>query len=393
MLVIFDTCTKPDYYADVHKVLAAPKDTVIKYDYERRLHTEEAAKVLSEVSEGLQHNVPVLLMYGQLKSFKKGDPDPEFMLSWKNSIFFPVRLAIVESAAIDLDPIKHRENIHCHLRLKEFLDPDAPEIEKLVRALEAKSELPFGDDSEYKWVSVSPEGIDTDALCQGKGENWAKVVDRIAHPPSQFQGDVFWRVEAVEIENFDSLDCEVLSSARRTNKRGDRSRWHYDYLIHDPSEYVITVRNRVPNVENADFAENPRLVVESKDDPSDLLIFSESVVPIRRNDAVKVKVGTKVLDFFGAKYARIQLRTETDSKTCGVYTPGSLTEISVRLEKNAIRQYFALVFAFAGLTSAAAGGALMRTQTGLAVVLFLIGIGAVWFAAWLWTGKVTLPVK
>ncbi len=77
LLVVFDTSTQTEFYADVHRVLASPAGAVLPYDYERRLTTSAAAQVLDELA-GDRNAAPVdvLLMYGERRGFRKADSDP-----------------------------------------------------------------------------------------------------------------------------------------------------------------------------------------------------------------------------------------------------------------------------------------------------------------------------
>ncbi len=49
-LVVFDTCTRSHYYADVHQLLALPAGTILRYDYQEKYFSPEAFAYLRGLS-------------------------------------------------------------------------------------------------------------------------------------------------------------------------------------------------------------------------------------------------------------------------------------------------------------------------------------------------------
>ena len=90
LLVVFDTCTKPAYYGDVHDLLALPNEGVIRYDYRETHFTDDALQLVRSAS-----NISVLLFYVQRADFVKGDDDPVGPIPLDDSIFVPTRWATV----------------------------------------------------------------------------------------------------------------------------------------------------------------------------------------------------------------------------------------------------------------------------------------------------------
>ena len=328
-------------------------------------------------------------MYGQLKSFKKGDADPTFMLTWENAIFIPTRFADIESYAIDADQDDNRDNVHLHLRVQGFLDPQVKEIEHLVKSLEQARQLPFGRDSGYKWVSICPKDVPLEDRYPGTDKFWSTVTDRFASEPSQFSGDIFWRVEDVDVENFDGRDGELTLEPRSSNIKNSRDRWHYDYRMSDPSEYVVRLRNRIPLAEEREIPEGATIEVRAKEDASSLIKIPETSFPIRRNDVVRIKMGTDTIDFFGPKYAIINLETRTKDKD-GAYPPGSLVDLTVKFQKQRLRLICALIFAVAAVILIAAGGGMVRNQATVGIILIGTGVFCSLLSYWLWTDKIKI---
>ena len=386
MLIVFDTCTKPDYYRDVHKVLSAPTGTIVRYDYERRLWSDAAQRVVDNFTS-LDKPIPTLLMYGQLKNYKKGDTDPDFMLTWDNAIFLPTRVAEVVNIGFDKRGSKERENIYVHLRVKGFLKPSAIEIEQLVRTLEQRKELPFGKASGYKWILKLPESIDHDALLVGTEENWSHVVDAFASQPSQFVGDVFWRVSSVRSLNRSGANAILNPVARDTNTFGSIDRWHIDFAVDDINRYVVEVHNYIPGAEDRELP--PNAVILAKEDTSKLLLLPDKKVSLRRNATEHLKFGVAPIDFVHKEDAKLIIETEVGGHE-GEYPPGSVVEMTLRIAKNRVRLAAAVIFALLGAVGAVAGATLIRqdTASGLGVLFGAIVCGYV--AGWLYTNRIKI---
>ena len=75
--VMFDTSTRRDDYRDVHKLLASPTGSIVRYSYHDRDLSSTA--ILESKRRDFAHNV--LVAYAQGKTFKKGDVDPVGSLS------------------------------------------------------------------------------------------------------------------------------------------------------------------------------------------------------------------------------------------------------------------------------------------------------------------------
>lgn len=388
MLLIFDTCTKPDYYKDVHKVLASPAGSVIRYDYERRLWTEEAQE-LAEAIIANRNPIPALLIYGQVKDFKKGNPDPTFMLTSDNAIFIPTRCAHVVNFSVEPHAVKDRENLYLHLEMGGFLRPDSAELQTLISQLEIKRQLPFDREKAYKWVSKCPNEVSVEALLDASDENWSLVVDKFASSPSQFAGDVFWRVVDFDKVSSDSQETRVQMGKRPTNKIGSTHNLHNDYLLNDLDEYAVSVRNYIPVAEERELP--PHAAISAKEDTSKLLSLPEHSVALRRNAEDRLKVGVSQINFLNSRYAKLVIETELPDYT-NEYPPGSLVDLTVELRKNRSRMVFTFLAAIIAFVAMSAAVVLMRQDFGQGMTCVLVSLLLFWVATWLWTGEVN-PLK
>lgn len=388
MLIIFDTCTKPDYYKDVHKVLASPTGSIVRYDYERRLWTEEA-QALAESILSNKRPIPALLVYGQVKDFKKGNDEPTFMLTSDNAIFIPTRCAKVVNFSIEPHTNKDRENLYLHLELDGFLRPDNTELQTLISELEAKRQLPFDRDKAYKWVSACPDKVNSGALLEAHDENWPLVVDKFASSPSQFVGDVFWRVEGFDMVSSNTQETEIKLGKRQTNKIGSKHNFHNDYTINDLNEYAVSVRNYIPVAEERELP--PHAAISAREDTSKLLSLPEHSVALRRNATDLLKVGVSQINFLNRRYAKLVIVTELPDHKSD-YPAGSLVDLTVELQKSRSRMIFAFLAAIIAIIAMLAAVVLMRQDFGQGMTCVLLSLILFWAATWLWTDEVN-PLK
>jgi hypothetical protein len=71
-LVIFDTSALPEYYDDVHKILALPNKHIVTYDYGEGHVSAAAIEVLRKKKTAPQNGVRAVLAYIQPWAYKKG---------------------------------------------------------------------------------------------------------------------------------------------------------------------------------------------------------------------------------------------------------------------------------------------------------------------------------
>ncbi|WP_157577890.1 hypothetical protein [Roseivivax halodurans] len=388
MLIIFDTCTKPDYYGDVHKVLASPTGAIIRYDYERKLWTDGAQAEAEQLLRS-REPIPALLLYGQVRDYSKGAKDPSFMLTFDNAIFIPTRYASVVNFGVDAHAESERDNLYLHLEMDEFVSPDNPELPKLIKELENRKQLPFDREQAYKWVSKCPENIDIDMLSKCDEKNWPLVVDRFASAPSQFEGDVFWRFNAFSKVSSNSENTDMELQKRVTNKIGSIQSFHSDFLVDDLNEYAVSVRNYIPNAEEKELP--PRAAISVKEDTSKLLVLPDHNVKLRRNASDQLKVGVSQINFLNSRFAKLVVETEIPDHE-GAYPAGSSIEVTLELRKNRGRLLFTMLAALFAFVSAGAAAVLMRQDVGQGIACLMFSVLLFWLATWLWTGAVN-PLK
>lgn len=230
--VIFDTCTEPEYYMDLHKILSMPTGWMIRYNYSRDLISDEAAQ---ELDTQVLKNRTVLLMYGQYDGFIRGTNRKVYQLD-KPMLWCPTRWAELVDVHRDAD------KYYFDLRLGGYphFHPDA--VKRIIDRLWAQEETPF-----RKWVALSGDLGSFDDLCQSTdAQNWDRIVSWL-HTCSQFADDSFWRIERVVADHNFELMPKVLS------KRSGQPVTCYD--LRDGQRIQVSVSNREP--ERSDGGSRP----------------------------------------------------------------------------------------------------------------------------------------
>jgi hypothetical protein len=383
-LVVFDTCTRPQYYADVHQLLALPAGTILRYDYQEKYFSPEAFSYLRQLKES-DCPIDVVLFYGQFEDYAKGGEDPKGrMLDPATSLLIPTRFARLRNVAFEErvgGDDQSRSIVYFHMELAGFPNPDSPAIRSLLDMLAAKRELPF-----EKWAALAPTNADLTAFRQDGTEFWSKVVDRLATPPSQFHGDVFWRIDHLEKIEF-SKRRTLRPRLRHTNRFGDLEFWS-DYSLDPLSRYRLALSNFVPTVEGKDLPAGAAVTISADD--TEQLTLPESKQEFRRNASTQFKISVRAVTDIAPRHIALSVRTHMPGHA-GDYSPGSLADISVMTGISGYRVAGTLALALLGFASVAGASGLIRTSIPAALVLGTIGSFLVFLAIVLFTGKIKLP--
>ncbi|ALL13186.1 hypothetical protein AQ619_07360 [Caulobacter henricii] len=383
-LVVFDTCTRPQYYADVHQLLALPAGTILRYDYQEKYFSPEALAYLRQLTES-DCPIDVVLFYGQFEDYVKGSADPkDRMLDPATSVLIPTRFARLRNVAIEErvgGDGQSRSIVYFHMELAGFPNPDSPAIRPLLDTLAEKRELPF-----EKWVALAPEGADLAAFRQDDAKFWSKVVDRLATPPSQFHGDVFWRIDHLEKVGF-TQKRTLRPRPRHTNRFGDLEFWS-DYNLDPLSRYRLALSNFVPTVEGKDLPSGAAITIKADD--TEQLTLPEAKQEFRRNASTQFKIGVKLVTDIAPRHIVLSVRTDLPGHATS-YMPGSLADISVMTRISGYRVASALALALPGVAMVAGAAGLIKTDVPLALVAGVSGALLSFFGYVVFTGKIKLP--
>ena len=349
--VVFDTCTHARYYGDVHQVLALPEGAVIRYEYKRRLFKPDAAQAL----EGLalspdQLPIPVLLMYGEKMGFTKGSGDPDTMLTRADSVFVSTRSASLVAVGIDRDSTPEDDVLYLHLQLRGFVDPDMPEIDNLIKALEAANSLPFGDpNTQQTWVSLLPASLSPhrDRFVSDDQAHWSGVVDKLVTLPTQFEQDVFWRVRSLWEEKNGARSREIALVTRGTNLRVDADRWQRDYPLTESSRYVVEIQTYSPHAHGANVPPGSTVAMSSRDDDQGLLKLAADPLEIVPNQVESKRFSISTDSALDTRFTGIHLETQVPDYT-SKFPAGSLCTLTFSIRKQRWRLALGIVLVAAG---------------------------------------------
>jgi len=350
--VVFDTCTHARYYSDVHEVLAMPEGGIIRYEYKRSLFKPDASAAL----EALCNNpsalpIDALLMYGQKRNYRQGEPDPTEMLRWHNSDFIPTRSARVVAVARVPGAEPASDVLHFHLQMRGFVDPDAAPIAQMVQALEAQDALPFGERGrQHVWISLLPAALDSSraALQSDDQQLWGKIVDKFVTLDTQFKNDIFWRVRDIsKASQGGAPGAPVRLQDRGTNNRVHTSRWHRDYPLYETDRYEIFIETHSPDAHGNQVPGDATIAMTSTDDEEGLIRLSAQPLAIVPNETTSQHFSVDNNNVLDTRYSGIRLETKVPNHT-SAYPAGSLCNLTFAIRKKRWRLVLYLLFVLFG---------------------------------------------
>jgi hypothetical protein len=188
-LVIFDTCTLPEYYDDVHKILSLPRGHIVTYDYSAQHIQREAVAVLKECVIS-QKPRRVLLAYMQAKDYKKGDPSSDDQPLPEGSFVMLTRLA--ELVTVREITNNNKVRYYLDLRLGGYpFDRRQAVATDIAVELRKHNSIPM-----QTYIAVCPDNASNVLFAQTQTDEqgYSSVVDGLSTLPSQFHLDTFWRI-------------------------------------------------------------------------------------------------------------------------------------------------------------------------------------------------------
>jgi hypothetical protein len=383
--VVFDTCTHARYYGDVHEVLALPEGSVIRYEYKRSLFKADAANALDRlVDDPSKLPVDALLMYGQKRDYKQGEPDPADMLCWNDSFFVPTRSARIVAVAREPGADPPSDVLHFHLEMRGFVDPDSELIEPLVRGLESANSLPFGQPGErHAWVALLPDDIQPKkaGLITDDQRLWPRVVDKLMTLPTQFEKDVFWRVRHISSVSRGAPPLPLPLENRKTNIRVHTTRWHRDYRLYETDRYEIFVQTYAPSAHGNSVPGNATISMTTRDDDQGLIKLSANPLDIVPNETTSQRFSIDSDAALETRYAGVRLETQIPGWT-SAYPAGSVCTLTFAIQKRMHRLLLGVLFllgaAFVGAAYTSPKITASLEKGGLAALALLLFAAGVW---------------
>jgi len=394
-LVIFDTCTLPEYYNDVHKILSLPRGYVVTYDYSAGNIDPDALTILKTLVNSHEKR-RVLLAYMQAKEYKKGDPSPESQILPDGSFATLTRLA--ELVAVRELTNNNKTRYYMDLQLLGYpFDRRQTIANDIVTELRKRNAIPM-----RTYVAVCPDNASNVLFAQtGTDEQgFSTVVDGLSTNPSQFYRDTFWRIYKItsrtkplipfwptkltSLEPLQRLDAERTESYLSVR---DQSTMFFHFQFHRGREHGPDYRIRKVRVEVS-----PKSVADSAVASFTTRSFGQETVAIR-------VPATSSLSSQDVRYQFETVLHDADERKDYPYGP-NLT-IAVEYRKAIVRAILALalvcaasaLFAWAAFSTsvltatAVAGRAVpMCWRTGAV----LVGVVATLYSYYLWSDEISI---
>jgi hypothetical protein len=301
--------------------------------------------------------VPALLMYGQMKRFSQGDAEPQTMLTRVDSEFVPTRSAHLMAVAMERAADRTSDVLYMHFQLRGFVTPDAPIIDELVAELEVANSLPFGDkQTQYTWISLLPASLalKQSQLVSDDQTPWSTVVDKLIALSTQFENDVFWRVQSLVQVSNGQPGPEVPLKDRRTNKRVHSDSWRRDYELFEAKRYAVAIQTHSPDGRGVTVPVGSSIAMTSLDDEDEVLRLSADPLQIVPNQVEykRFKISISNDAAFDTRYTGIRLETQVQNPA-SAYPPGSMCSLTFSVRKERWRWVGGLISILAGIGFAA----------------------------------------
>jgi len=394
-LVVFDTCTLPEYYNDVHKILSLPRGYVVTYDYSAGNIDPDALNVLKRLVSSHEKR-RILLAYMQSNDYKKGDPSPEFPTLPEGSFATLTRLAEL----VAVRELTNNKKTRYYLDLQLFgypFDRCQTIANDIVTELRKRNAIPM-----RTYIALCPDTASNVLFAQTDTDEqgFSTVVDGLSTSPSQFYRDTFWRIYKItsrtkplipfwsttpaSLEPLQRVDAERTESYLSVR---DQSTIFFHFQFHRGREHGPEYRIRKVRVEVS-----PKSVA----DPAVALFNTRSF----GQETVAVKVpATSSLSSQDMRYQFETVLHDADERKDYPYGP-NLT-IAVEYRKAIVRTILALVlisiasvlFAWAAFSTSVltatpiVGKVVPMCWRATAV---LAGVIATLYSYYLWTDEISL---
>jgi hypothetical protein len=400
--IVFDTSTIPEYYDDVHKILALPEDHIVTYDYSTRNISDEAVRALDDLAAKLKANknesARAVIAYIQPEAYKKGDgsiaetplPPATFQTLTRLSNIVAVRTIKTETS--------NRYYIDLQLRGYPY-DPGRKYANALIEELRKAGDIPM-----KTWITLRPSYA-SDALFAARADDvaFSMVVDNLSHQASQFHQDTFWRLTKV---SYRTKSLWPLARTKRATlfprrKLSDENEKSYSYLkAVDQSTLQFHMQfSRGKSEHGTDYRPRKIAIDATPKSASDLLLTSFTT---RSFGQEIVAVSLPATNSLSTQEARFRIATQLhvdDAKKDYPYGPQLV--IPVEYRKGILKTILA-IFSIA-FSSGSFAFAAFSTSTSTAdlkfgylvplcarVIAVVLGILASLYAYYLWNDEITL---
>lgn len=296
--VIFDTCTRPSYYLDVHNLLASPEGAVLRYEYRETWLADSAVAAATHPD---QAPLAILLVYAERRDFQRGDPDPDAgtpstEMAWVGTRFGEMLAIPTQGDKFFFDFKVLGYPHHDQATLMEILRPKIQQLETPFR----------------KWVTLSDQMPAFSRLRSGNfSKNWQAIVDALA-TSMQFKGDTFWRVSGASVGERPafSLKPTLREEIVVANGRSEVRRVSSDYEVHEGDICSLEITSHTPA---GQMGTQARRLLVSLDAGTPLLLVTGADYDLRAYTAQSPKLLAKRYEEIDKHYGVVVLGTMPES--------------------------------------------------------------------------------
>lgn len=367
--VIFDTCTRPEYYQDVHNLLAMPREAVLRYEY-RKKYLSDAAVAAALNPDAAPASI--LLVYAQWNGYHKGAAAPLADTPSEQMLWIPTRLA-----EIQLIPPPEGDNFFFDLKVLGYPKLDHETLMTILKPLIDSRTVPY-----RQWVCIAEDPQCLDALKTGtEDDNWQAIVDRLEESDSQFSGDSFWRLKVpYSVERGNVLKPIYQTAKQRDNGKvqlrkvtsvysmSEGDRCSLELVSHSPSG--LTIPSRRVSLQAA--AESPVILQTSHE--LELRQYTAYDIGLRAKRSDEIEERSGVLTF-----RTVQAKAD--------WVAGANLDIRFSVAKPIWKVILALALGVAAVVFAAVGGWLIPHKPPIAFALIAVGVLAIVARDLLWAGR------
>jgi hypothetical protein len=331
-VVIWDTCTKPDYYNDLHKVITLPKGMVVRYDYTKKYFDEKSLIQFESLPAGKIKKIPVIHFYGEIASYSKFQeniPDKAMIEHW-----VPFRLSTVVCAKNQRSGKAGKADKVVY----DILLGDYPNLKNLSRHKETfnnefKERAPF-----LKWHTYIESDEILKELSNLGGEssdsNWFAIVEMLQE--LQFKNDSFWKLEG-------PYDDKGTSKANHiTVKETADGLKESVILLKDEEDVSFTIHNADPVVQESKVLYSKREIILTS---SEGITINKRKIQLRPYSIYQFKIRGKTSSYWKGDFGNLECVTRIFYKTkIGIYTDiiGPSFDVNFNIKKNLMKVIFGI---------------------------------------------------
>lgn len=392
-LIVFDTSTLPEYYDDVHRILALPAGHVVTYDYSADHVSSPAEAVLRDFKPN--DRIRAVLAYVQPKAYQKGNGATAKDVLSDPTIQTLTRLAHI--VAVRSSEVGERTRYYFDLELAGYPNDKKTTIANdFIDTLRKIGEIPM-----KIYVAVL-NSTDVGAMFAQNADDqgFSKVVTAMTQEGNQFSRDTFWRITSIECRTKSLIPLWLTKPTTITPKTAIEGNKSVSYLdVVDQSTLYFTIQFQRGEEHGRDYRMR-KVTVEGSPKAASELIRSSFTSRSFGQELVAVTI--PATSSLATQEVRIQFATQLHEKDAiKDYPYGPQPAIQVRYRKDFARSAIAFVnillasmlFAWSALaTSFATAIPIAGMIVPLEYRAIFIGIGVLcsMYAYYLWSDDVAL---